>query len=91
MVKLQKIDIASSCPIREAVHRHPHMHTRTQLHASTDMRFLACAIQGELRCWLMCSAQPITVPGITSPAKRRCLADAVVYLQSPSSEFQAQT
>ncbi|CAE8595680.1 unnamed protein product [Polarella glacialis] len=41
-------------------HKRPptYAHTDTQLHASTDMRFLARFIQGGLRCRLMCCAQP---------------------------------
>ncbi|CAE8687263.1 unnamed protein product [Polarella glacialis] len=39
-------------------HTWPPTYAHTQLHASTDMRFLARFIQGGLRCRLMCCAQP---------------------------------
>ncbi|CAE8635805.1 unnamed protein product [Polarella glacialis] len=81
--------------MREAMHQSIATHICTQLHASTDMRVLACAIQGDLQCRLilLCATHhPMyTVTCMAQMPSRYCSLSAVSKLTASSISLKSRT
>ncbi|CAE8688865.1 unnamed protein product, partial [Polarella glacialis] len=87
---------ASPCAMREAMHQGIAIYICAQLHSSTDMRSLADAIQGDLRCRqiVLCPthhhpryivACMVQMPG------RYCSLSAVSKLRASSANVKSRT